>query len=324
MATRKVWRGFGARVILAAGVLALSGSLVPAAAVAPEVKQTSVDTTWSGSDRVISAVFNENLDAGTPTAPKTTAVLKRANGATMPIKSINVSNDTVTVFVDESAHPDLPAPAKVYMYPAWGPYTITFTAISKSVGTDPATVTRTFNVDGAAPSILVDEPGDSLPNFMGVRDNPWVIPAPIMGNQTIYMDAGAAVFAPGDPIRLSALIKDRTDANGRTTFTSGLKSLRVRLTDLATQDVTTIYSKLNTSCTGDTDADGMMDLGETWTLCTGTFDLLDHTNDENPGPDNAIDLSADIGPGLWSLQLVATDLSGLNSYTKPLNIIRLG
>src|SRR5687767_5286685 len=117
MASRSERRGSRtARVILAGGLLALAASIMPAQALdpAPAVRSTSVDTGWSGSDRVITARFSENLDPGctaatcSPIKVMSTATLKKADGAAMPIENVTVSNDTISLLVGESPHPDLP------------------------------------------------------------------------------------------------------------------------------------------------------------------------------------------------------------------------
>ncbi len=323
MATRTARRGFGTRAVIAGGVLlALSASFMSANAdTAPVVSSSSVATGWSGSDRLITVLFDQPLSYNTNNT-KTTVTLVGTNAdataRTMPISSIAESNGLLSVSVASQPHPDDVNLGAVYMWERWSPYTLTINAVPKAVATPNSTATLKFKVDGAPPAITLNSPSDMLPNFFGLRDGPLVV-----AGDTYYTDAGAGVYVAGEPIPVSAYFIDRGDkvnaaGDVKGPFSSGLKTVQFMLTDVLTRQRTAL------KVWGNATDGAWKNPGCTDTLCTGKLDLLDHTGDDNPGPDNSIDIAEYVPPGVYSLQIIATDLSGLRAYTKPFNIIRLG
>jgi hypothetical protein len=344
MATRTARRGIGARVILAASVIALAAGIMPASALdpAPAVVRSSVDNGWSGSDRLITVLFDKPISyvaAGTATTVRLTH--KNADGTAdvvMPIEDIAASNELLSIIVGPQANPDGATLPQVRMWSKWGEYTLTIHAVPResgvaSTGTtaEPDPVLK-FKLDGAAPSINMFEPSDSLPNFLGLRDGPLVLPNPLGGDLVLHIDGGVAVYTALDPIRLTALITDRGDKYGpdnagtwifkKGFYSSGLRRVELLATNLITEDTSPL--KIWTAADGSKVA-AWVNTACTPAACDGSYlDLLDHTEDDVPGDDKSMDISAAVGPGAWSLQLVATDLSGLRAYTKPMNIVRLG
>ena len=214
MATRSARRALGARAILAAGILALSASIIPAHAVGnPTVVDTSVDSGWTKHATVIGASYDLFL------AQTSTAVLVDGNSA--PVAGTVLVQDAGIAFT-----------ASAPLAGVNGPYTMTWTAVSASTPAS-TTITRTFSVDTAVPA------PPALQSPEGVELTPYVpfdFPEPV-GPTTIgpYRGIGAvriALYAPGDTITIAGTAEDRRGVNSSVTYTSGLKKVTISFYDM--------------------------------------------------------------------------------------------
>lgn len=302
------------RVVLAGGLLALAASFMPAQALpAPVMKYSDVRCVggasnptctgvqgWLGSDRVVSATFSQVLN---PTAGTgATVVIKDRDGATVSLDKVTVSNYTITAFIAQNGTTS--TGAKRFLHVEKGPFTATWTAVSNTPGTPVGTITQTFNLDGIAPSVVLNSPKEMAhTQRIGPTGN---IGAPPVEMNITIQEQNLVVLGPQELLILDGKASDYVDANGDEANTSGILRVDAYFTDATAFDTTgssaESLAKLTNTCSG--------------TQCPASLTFSD-------ADDASWDISADVPPGVWSMVVIATDLSGLRGYSKPLTIVKL-
>lgn len=293
MATRSARRALGARAILAAGILALSASIIPAHAVGePNLVDTSVDSGWTKHATTVGATYDALL------GPTSTAVLVDGDG-TAVAGTVVVQNQGVA-FV-----------ASAPLVGANGPYTMTWTAVSGATSASRTTV-RTFSVDTAVPAppalsnpepVLSNPfiPWPARPSALPaeacapeVPDAPAPIPAVCQGlpwrGGTGVGATNIAVYGPGDTITIEGTAADRLGAFDSPTYTSGIKDVTIyfypAFKDKFDPDLTIVVPGV---CANK--------------RCATTIDFTG---------DNAVEL-VELPQGIWTISAVAHDQAGNKS-----------